>query len=165
MNFNIKSKMIQLDVETDQQGFQMENEDDQMSGSSLKDQSQDGHILLEKNEAQNDFKDGLYESETTIDLDEETTDQLDIQEEIEEDQHSLSSFEDQSEDELEILPLWFGDPKKDTLTAEDWIESVQERYSPKHYNIKTPIKYFLEALVLLSIISGPRYPSISFCRL
>jgi len=28
-------------------------------------------------------------------------------------------------DVVEILALWFGDPKKDVLTAEEWIASIQ----------------------------------------
>ncbi len=112
-------------MEPDQQDIHFEKENEQILISSFDEQCQDDlekqnnrYILLsEITEVPKNFK----ESER---VGIEMTNQHGIQIEVEE-KTSDSYFEDQSQDELEILPLWFGEPNKDTLTAEDWIESVQ----------------------------------------
>ena len=60
---------------------------------------------------------------------------------------SITSLEDQNKDKFTILPLWFGDPQRDVLTAEDWIGSVERAREMSKWNDEVSIsRTFYEQL-------------------
>jgi hypothetical protein len=44
------------------------------------------------------------------------------------------------------LPMWFGDPRKDVLRAEDWFESVQRAKHQFEWNDEVTMKHIVNAL-------------------
>jgi hypothetical protein len=56
-----------------------------------------------------------------------------VQCELNDPQIQLPSFMDESEDEQRLFATWYGDPKKDVLSADVWIQSVQVSISPIVY--------------------------------
>ncbi len=59
---------------------------------------------------------------------------------------SITSLDDQNKDEFTILPLWFGDPQRDVLTAEDWIGSVERARYTSQWNDEVTMNNVVNAL-------------------
>ncbi len=53
---------------------------------------------------------------------------------LEKEKETISTIGIEIEDnESELLALWYGDPNKDIMSAEDWLGSVQVSISPTFY--------------------------------
>ncbi len=65
---------------------------------------------------------------------------------------SITSLDDQNKDEFTILPLWFGDPQRDVLTAEDWIGSVERAKDMSHWNDEVTMSNVVNALFGPSLV-------------
>ncbi len=68
-------------------------------------------------------------------------------EKIEKEEYQSVHVEDDYEDEaVTVLAFWFGDPKLDVLTAEEWIGSVQKAKDQSKWNDEVTMANVVNAL-------------------
>ncbi len=59
---------------------------------------------------------------------------------------------ERDDDEQRILPSWFGDPHKDVLTAEHWLESVDRARDQFKWNEEVTMSHVVNALMEDSLL-------------
>jgi len=64
-----------------------------------------------------------------------------------------ASFEmERDDDEYRRLPSWFGNPQKDVLTAEHWLESVYRARDQFKWNEEVTMNHIVNALMEDSLL-------------
>jgi hypothetical protein len=103
-----------------------------LSASNWQEKTNQRSVILQKtNEIfkEEEYQSSQAEGQTQNHLSEHSeTSNLEFQRssEIEHDQIQISTDDhERKDDESELLALWYGNPQRDIMTAEDWLQSVQ----------------------------------------